>query len=106
MKTHSLKTWPSQFEAVKRGDKTFEVRTNTDRDFEVGDTLLLRHWDPALRSFGTFGTAQGSYVGKEGETTAMQHADTLNARVTYILHGGQFGLPVGLCVMSIKLETP
>lgn len=45
MTVHELKTWPDYFEAVTRGAKTFEVRVN-DRDFELGDFLVLREWDP------------------------------------------------------------
>lgn len=44
-KGHDIKIWPSFFAAVKKGDKTFEVRLN-DRHYEVGDALLLREWDP------------------------------------------------------------
>jgi len=43
--THTLKTWPTYFEATKDGTKTFEVRV-ADRDFRVGDTLDLREYDP------------------------------------------------------------
>jgi len=41
MSKHFLKTWAEYFEAVKSGNKTFEVRVN-DRDFKVGDILVLR----------------------------------------------------------------
>lgn len=44
-KVHHLKTWPDYFAAVRRGSKTFEVRTN-DRDFQVGDLLVLQEYDP------------------------------------------------------------
>lgn len=44
MNHHDLKTWPTFFEAVWRGDKTFEVRLD-DRGFQKGDTVALREWD-------------------------------------------------------------
>lgn len=44
MTHHSLKTWPAMFEAVWRGDKTFEVRLD-DRGYQKGDTVQLREWE-------------------------------------------------------------
>ena len=44
MMIHALKTLPEYFEAVRKGDKTFELREN-DRDFQVGDYLALNEWD-------------------------------------------------------------
>lgn len=41
---HALKTLPEYFEAVRKGDKPFELREN-DRDFKVGDYLALNEWD-------------------------------------------------------------
>lgn len=43
--THDLKCWPKHFAAVRRGEKTFEIRRN-DRDFAVGDQILLREYIP------------------------------------------------------------
>ncbi|HHQ4697421.1 TPA: ASCH/PUA domain-containing protein [Aeromonas veronii] len=42
---HELKIKPEYFAAVVSGDKTFEIRNNADRNFKVGDTLLLWEWD-------------------------------------------------------------
>ena len=89
MAEHELKTWPNQFRAILDGRKCFEVRHN-DRDFDVGDTLLLKEYDPSPYS-------SEKYLGVRGYTRRE-----LRVRVTYMLHGGQFGLPANMCVMSIE----
>jgi hypothetical protein len=47
---HQLKTWPEYFQAVWNEEKTFEVRKN-DRNFQVGDALVLQEYDPATESY-------------------------------------------------------
>ncbi len=40
---HELKILPEWFEDVTQQKKTFEIRKN-DRNYSVGDTLVLREW--------------------------------------------------------------
>lgn len=83
MAVHELKTWPEYFQQIRHGHKTFEVRWD-DRGFEVGDTLLLREYNPDL----------GRYTNRSAART-----------VTGILRGGQFGIEPGFVVMSLAYAT-
>ena len=74
-----LKTWPEYFKAVCDGTKKFEYRKN-DRDFKVGDVLILQEFDPKTEKY------TGGMIAK---------------RVTYILESPYFGLPDGYCILSI-----
>ncbi|MBO9710700.1 MAG: DUF3850 domain-containing protein [Caulobacter sp.] len=47
---HELKCWPNPFAAVRAQIKTFEIRLN-DREFQVGDEVVLQEWDPVSRSY-------------------------------------------------------
>jgi len=89
---HELKTRGEYFQAIKRGEKTFEVRNN-DRDFKVGDTLLLKEWNPKGYNSVAPSELVGEYTGEE-----------LEVKVTYILKepiGVNFGLLGNTVVMSI-----
>jgi hypothetical protein len=87
--THILKCWPGEFEAVRCGEKLHEIRRN-DRDFSVGDSLILREFIP---------TGERELTGETIGT--FTHREILR-RVTYITPGGSWGLPNELCVLSIK----
>jgi ASC-1-like (ASCH) protein len=76
---HKLKTWPEYFEAVKRGDKTFEIRKN-DRNFQIGDKITLIEYNPALDRLT---------------------GDWLIVEITYILESQMF-VQEGYVCMSIK----
>lgn len=77
---HTLKTWPEPFEAVAEGRKPFEVRWD-DRDFRVGDYLLLQEYIP---------DEDRGFTGRE-----------IMRQVTFVLPGGQFDLPIGVVVMGL-----
>jgi len=77
-KIHELKILPEYFDAVRSGDKRFELRKN-DRDFHSGDILRLKEWDGK------------EYTGEE-----------LDVLVRYVLYGiDEYGLAEGYCILSI-----
>lgn len=76
---HELKILPNYFQAVWYDKKNFEVRKH-DRDFHVGDTLVLREWE------------NGQYTGSE-----------VSKDISYILTADEFeGIAPGYCVLGIK----
>ena len=83
MKTHELKTVQPHFDHVRSGVKRAEIRRD-DRDFAVGDVLVLREYDPTT----------DSYSGREVE-----------ARITHVLAGFE-GLAAGYVALSIELRQP
>lgn len=80
-KTHHLKTWCEYYEALVHPDltlrKTLEIRKN-DRDFNVGDILILEEYDKI-----------SGYTGRK-----------TSKRITHILSGSPW-LPEGYVAMSI-----
>lgn len=89
--THYLKTLPVYFDAVQRGDKTFEIRKN-DRDFQTGDMLvLLEHQPPVAALPGVITVAVPSALRE------------LTARVSYVFHDtfGGYGLERGYVILGL-----
>ena len=89
MVEHKLKCFPVYFDAIKRGEKTFEVRRD-DRGFQRGDIVVLqrtceegnKHW-------------VDTYLNGE-----PKHQITF--RIGWILTGGQFGIEPGYVVFSLE----
>ena len=78
--THELKILPKWFEDVQSNKKNFEIRKN-DRDFKVGDTLMLKEWHR--------GKFTGRFVTRE---------------VEYIYQGdGTYGLSDEYCILGLKI---
>lgn len=79
---HELKAHPEPFRLMATGAKRHEVR-KADRPFKVGDVLRLREYVPETEH----------YTGAE-----------LLRLVSHITTPGSWGLPEGLCVLSLAGE--
>ena len=79
-RVHMLKIWPQYHDAVDAGEKLFELR-KADRDYSVGDHLILCGWHPMAQK----------YTGRR--TTCL---------ITYVLPGGQFGLAPDHVILGIR----
>jgi hypothetical protein len=86
-----------------RGSKRYEIRKD-DRDFEVGDTLMLREFIPheSCQGTGRIRDASGEDMScpwpePHGDYTGRE----FNVTVTYKTEGGHWGIPEGMCVMSL-----
>ena len=93
MITHKLKCWPVYFDAIRRGEKTFEARLN-DRGFQKGDhVILMRTYEdsPGTVEPPPFGNSDAMYE--------------LHFQIGWILTGGQFGIQDGYCVFSLLPEA-
>lgn len=90
MDCHKVKSWKYLFEAAILGIKTHDIRNLGERDYKVGDILVLQEYNQAT----------GSYTGRE-----------CSFRITYItsrstpcaLSGAALGRD--FCILSIsKIE--
>lgn len=79
-RTHDLKTIQPYFDALKTGQKRFEIRKN-DRDFQVGDYLHLQEYD----------TEKG-YTGKD-----------LFFKVSFILYDNTFLKDGYICMSLLRM---
>ena len=87
---HKLKTLAQYWDAVERGDKSFEVRKD-DRGFQKGDLVeLIRLHEEYPRNIE---------LGEHGRPRFV-----LVRRIKWVLTGGQFGIEPGYVVL--QLEAP
>jgi Domain of unknown function (DUF3850) len=91
--THQLKCWHGAFDAIANGSKKHEVR-KADRDYKVGDTLILREFTPQV-------TETGVVLDQDGHTVGKFTGQSVMRKITYISVPGAFGLPKDLCVLSL-----
>jgi hypothetical protein len=57
MTEHDVKCWPQFFDTIESGQKPFELRKN-DRNYQVGDTMLIREWNPSTKKYSGRQTRQ------------------------------------------------
>ena len=89
-KTHELKTDPEPFMDVWKCIKTFELRKN-DRDFQIGDTLILRQTEHSAADMKSKGLPL-QYTGRKFVCT-----------IAYILRDG-YGLQDGYVILGIDYD--
>jgi uncharacterized protein DUF3850 len=84
---HRVKSWPHLFVSTLSGDKKHELRRISDRDYRVGDFLVLQEFDPATQR----------YSGRE-----------LRVKITYITSAdspcalSRSALDPEFCILSIE----
>lgn len=76
---HYIKCETKYFQDVEKGKKLFELRKN-DRDYKVYDIIHLIE------------VVNGIKTGRK-----IEHLE-----ITYILHGGKYGLEKGYCIFQLK----
>lgn len=80
MKIHTLKILPQYYDDVAEYRKAFELRKD-DRDFKVGEVLILREYDP-----------------EESEFTGR----AMVRNIGYILRNcPEYGLAEGYCILGL-----
>ena len=92
MTEHTLKTLAPYWDAIARGDKTFEVRRD-DRGFQRSDIVVLERWHH--RPWGS---------GLTQRLCPDRSAAPLRFRIGYVLTGGQHGIEPGYVVFSLEPE--
>lgn len=103
---HELKCWPDFYEEIVCGNKTFEIRSEEDRKFNVGDILHLREFRPCRKCKGAGRYQDDAQNGEmENCTCRKPHGRytgrETRRRVTYVMHGPVFGLEEGWVIMAV-----
>lgn len=69
---YEVKSWPWFFEPMCAGKKKHDMRDKRDRDYKVGDRMLLREWDPRTSEYtGRQALAYITYITSNDAPCAM-----------------------------------
>lgn len=85
LEVHQLKTVQPYFDDIWENGKNFEVRRN-DRNFKVGDVLMLLEYDPS----------------KANDTGDGYTGMCITAKITYILNNPQY-CKEGYVILGIEI---
>ncbi|WP_339011306.1 DUF3850 domain-containing protein [Lactococcus garvieae] len=96
MKVHELKLDVKYFDEVKNDTKNFEIRKN-DRDFKVGDILILKAFMPGLKTFVKWGEIidplNDYRMSHNYMSCAEKEADTIKVKIVEIMSWDQLSEP-------------
>ena len=104
MNIHELKTDPKYFQAVNYGSKKAEIRNN-DRDYQVGDILVIRAFDREANQYVTNWWLQDNpFEEHPCYVNSVDEACYLLLRVTHVLTSDDFpqGLQNGYVMLSFE----
>lgn len=104
MAKHHLKINKEYWEPTVTGDMSFTVRRD-DRGFQKGDIVVFYKYDSSPAN-GGFSSLDGRYVHDNDvysyRSKDPKDADMFEARITYVLTGGQYGIEPGYVVIGLK----
>lgn len=88
--THHKKSWPQFFQPIKAGTKLHDLRSTKDDDYQVGDDIVLREYDPVV----------GAYTGDE----VRAEITFITSEVTPCAYSSH-ALERGYAILSLRLRT-
>ncbi|CAO0822454.1 putative DUF3850 domain-containing protein [Desulfarculales bacterium] len=101
-KQHELKEWPEFFVHTLSGRKKFQLRLN-DRDFQVGDELLIKEWD----NKGEYGSPaeKTEPVGYTGRAVVLRVDYIMRSEDTRGVESKFVPIALGYIIMSTSLVS-
>ena len=77
-RTHLLKIWPENFDAIASGRKRADIRGVDDRSFSVGDEIVFRRWDGSAQAWPRESAADLPVAGFD-DIDPSKHVEALRA---------------------------